>query len=396
AFSRIGPASADMQQTLGAVYYRRGWLERGLERYRMAATLDDRDIDARIGQVETLLDLHRAEQATPLHDSLVATRPRNVHVQRMDTYHARHTGWQFAATADRGRSHVRGNALASPSPMGNRDGDHAFDVQSPLLGNRWRLTAHTHDRWADFSDAAAGGVRVHDRRIGAGVRYENDKLDLRAYATRPNDRWSNDTGFGVEANWRLSDVLNGELLARRADPDASLQARRSGITGDRIAVGLNYVPSERTTLSTAAEHWRYSDGNRREVFGAQLDQRLLSRPHLLLNGLVEAYAGRGSRDDAPYFNPGSDGSLKVGLRVDHLAWRRYERHFRHRISVMAGPYWQEGFGSAIVPSARYEHEWSFGLGSTLVYGADWSRPVYDGVREQRLGFDIGFYWGTDR
>lgn len=390
-FARIGPASAEVQQALGAVYYRRGWLERALERYEMASTLDERHIDARVGQTETLLDLHRADQATALHDTLVATRPRNVHVQRMDTYYLRHTGWQVAATAEGGRSRARDGALASASPFGSRDGGHAVDVQSPLLGDRWRLTASNHDRWADF-----GGARVHDRRIGAGVRYEYDRLDLRAYATRPDDGWSGKTGFGIEADWRFNDVLNGVLLLRRTDPDASLQARRAGITGDRIAVGLNYVPSERTTVSAAAEHWRYSDGNRRDVVGAHLNQRLLSRPHLLINGLVDASAGRGSRADAPYFNPGRDASLGVGVRIDHLAWRRYERFFRHRLSVTAGPYWQEGFGARIVPTARYEHEWSFGLGSTLVYGANWSRPVYDGVREHRIGFDIGVYWGIDR
>lgn len=237
---------------------------------------------------------------------------------------------------------------------------------------------------------------MHDTRVGAGVRYEYDRLDVRAYATQPNDDWSNETGLGLETTWRFNDMLKGALLARRADPDASLQARRAGITGDRIAVGLDYVPSERTTLSTAAERWRYSDGNRRDVLGAHLDQRLLSRPHLLVNGLIDGYAGRGSRDDAPYFNPSRDASLGVGVRIDHLAWRRYERYFRHRLSVTAGPYWQEGFDTRIVPTARYEHEWRFGPGSTLLYGVSWSRPVYDGIREQRVGFDVGLYWGNDQ
>lgn len=390
-FSRIGPTSSDVQQTLGAVYYRRGWRERALERYRIASTLDDRNIDARVGQVETLLDLHRADQATPLHDSLLATRPRNVHVQRMDQFYRRHTGWQLTATAERGRSQVRDRAPVSSSPFGSRDGGHAVEVQSPLLNHRWRLTAGSHERWADFD-----GVRVRDQRLGAGVRYVYDKLDLRAYATRPNDDWSDRTGFGMEAGWRFNDVLSGALLAHRADPDASLQARRSGITGDRVAVGLTYVPSDRTALSTSAEHWRYSDGNLRAILGASFDQRLLTRPHVLVNGLIAASASRSSRDDAPYFNPGRDASLNVGVRVDHLAWRRYERFFRQRLSVSAGPYRQQGFGTDIVPSARYEHEWSFGLGSTLLYGVSWTRPVYDGIREQRVGFDIGFYWGTDQ
>ncbi|MNW09139.1 hypothetical protein D3C71_2060660 [compost metagenome] len=61
--------------------------------------------------------------------------------------------------------------------------------------------------------------------------------------------------------------------------------------------------------------------------------------------------------------------------------------------MQAGPYWQENFGSHWVPQVRYEHEWRFGTGRVLDYGVNWSRPVYDGIREDRLGFDLSFRWG---
>lgn len=392
AFSRIAPASPDVQQTLGAVYYRRGWLERALERQRMAETLDPRNVDARVGQAGSLLDLQQVAEALAIRDALIRSHPRNVHVQRLARHAQRHTGWQLAVTARRARSDVGDSAAStSASPLGSRDGGHALELQSPLLGDRWRLTAGTHESWVDFDD-----VRVRDRRVGAGVRYAHDRLDLRVYATRPNDGWSDRTGLGAQAQWRFSDTLSARVLVRRVDPDASLQARRAGITGDRASLGLTHAPSELTALSGSIEHWRYSDGNRRDAVGVRLDRRLSTRPHFLLNGLVAASGSRGSRDDAPYFNPGRDASLSIGLRADHLAWRRYERQFRHRLTVTAGPYWQEGFGSAVIPAARYEHEWNLGPGSTLVYGVNWTRPVYDGIREDRLGLDIGYFWGTDR
>ncbi|QDH70402.1 hypothetical protein FKV23_10130 [Lysobacter alkalisoli] len=119
----------------------------------------------------------------------------------------------------------------------------------------------------------------------------------------------------------------------------------------------------------------------------------MTRPHLLVDGLLGGYTSRGSRDDAPYFNPGRDGSLRIGARLDHITWRHYDRHFRQRFTASAGPYWQESHGSAWVPQLRYEHEWRFGIGRLLQYGVNWSRPVYDGVREERLGFDLAFRWG---
>nr|CEH71237.1 hypothetical protein XACS582_5150004 [Xanthomonas citri pv. citri] len=29
----------------------------------------------------------------------------------------------------------------------------------------------------------------------------------------------------------------------------------------------------------------------------------------------------------------------------------------------------------------------------MSYGVSWSRPVYDGQREQQLGLDLDFRWG---
>ena len=79
--------------------------------------------------------------------------------------------------------------------------------------------------------------------------------------------------------------------------------------------------------------------------------------------------------------------------LDHITWRHYERHFRQRLELMAGSYSQDGFGSAFVPAASYRHEWRFAPGSVLDYGVAWSRPVYDGRREDRIAFDITYRWG---
>jgi biofilm PGA synthesis protein PgaA len=85
--------------------------------------------------------------------------------------------------------------------------------------------------------------------------------------------------------------------------------------------------------------------------------------------------------------------VEIGLRVDQQLWRHYERHFRHRLTVSLGNYWQQGFGSALVPSAEYRHEWQLADGRIFEYGVSWSRPVYDGQRERHIGLDAGLRWG---
>ncbi|MCD9033056.1 poly-beta-1,6 N-acetyl-D-glucosamine export porin PgaA [Luteimonas sp. Y-2-2-4F] len=379
----VGPANAGLQSALGTVYALRGWPERALERFRMASTLDERDAHSRIGQVGALIALQRDDLARPVRDDLVRRHGELPAVQRMDQAWQLHRGWQWRAHAAGGRSEDG----AAVSPLGSRDRRYGVEVQTPILGDRWRLVAGYDYRWADFD-----GARVEDRRTSAGVRYAHDRLDWGLQANRARDGLGG-TGLDADAGWRFDDTWYARATVRRNDADASMQARAAGIVADSVGLEVNNVPSERTYWHAGVKHWRYDDGNRRDSLALGLDQRLFTRPQFLLNGLAGAYASRSSRDDAPYFNPSRDASLELGLRADHLAWRRYERHFRHRLTVSAGPYRQQGYGSAWVPAVRYEHEWQFALGRVLSYGLNWSRPVYDGQREERIGFDAEFRWG---
>ncbi|CAD0326244.1 hypothetical protein LN542_19575 [Xanthomonas hortorum pv. gardneri] len=115
---------------------------------------------------------------------------------------------------------------------------------------------------------------------------------------------------------------------------------------------------------------------------------------MLLDGLFAASAGRSADERAVnYFNPRRSSTVAAGMRIDQIGWRRYDYAFRQRLEVTVGPTYQSGFGSQWVPSAAYRHLWSLGDGSALSYGVSWSRPVYDGQREQQLGFDLDFRWG---
>ncbi|WP_242107291.1 poly-beta-1,6 N-acetyl-D-glucosamine export porin PgaA [Luteimonas aquatica] len=383
--SVYGPDDSGVQSSLGSVYDRRGWHERALQRHRMAATLDPQSVDARSGQIESLLELQRSDQARPIYDELQRVYPDTLNSRTLRDRWQRYMGWQWRAFAGWGRSDANGNR--SVSPVGSRDGVYGIEAETPLWDDRWRLTAGYADRYADFNDR-----RIHDRRGAVGVRYAYDRLDVHLQANRSFDDLDN-TGASLDIGWRFSDVLDAGLALRKYDPEASLQARAFGITADSAAVSLDWHPSELTTVGATAQAYRFEDGNRRQSLGVDLDQRLLTRPHFLLNGLASIYTSRGTRDDAPYFNPSRDASMELGVRADQLVWREYERHFRHRLTATVGPYWQEGYGTAWVPSLRYEHEWQFAAGKALVYGINWSRPVYDGRRERHLGFDAEFRWG---
>lgn len=392
ALVSVGAMNADLHQTLGSVYLQRGWGERGLERHRVARTLDPDNPAPRVGEVQALLDLDRTAEARPLMAELIRLHPDHIHAQRAQQRWQRRQGWQvthessWGRNTDDGRDDVDGTS--GRSPLGTRDARHALRVSSPLYDDRWRLTAHAADAYADFQ-----GERVRHQRAGLGVSYAQDRLQWGAEVSLPFDDYDDGVSIGSFGRWRFNDVLQATAAIWRHDPEASLQARRAGITADSAQVGLDYTPSESTTVAAGLQQLRYDDGNRREALSLRFDQRLISQPHFLLNGFGGAYTSRGSRDDAPYFNPARDQSLEVGLRADQIVWRRYDRHFRHRLAVSATHYEQQGFGSQWYPTARYEHEWQLTAGRQLSYGINFSRPVYDGVREERLGFDLRVYWG---
>ena len=349
----------------------------------MAYTLDPRDIAPRLGMYESYVQLQRDDLARPLHDDLLARYPSQPAVQRMDRDWRAHRGWQLLAKVEGGRSSGGGGT----SPLGNDDLHYGVEVASPVLNDRWRLFAFADRRSVSFQDQD-----IDPLWIGAGVRYRFDRLDAEAAVMRPNDSIG-DTGLRGGFGWQFNDRWHAGVTAARNDPEASMQARVAGITADSVAVAVDYTRNERTHWSFGGSRFRYDDGNRRDTLNSAIEQRLLTRPRLLIDGLGSVYTSRGSRDDAPYFNPSRDRSVEVGLRIDQQLWRHYERHFRHRLTVSVGNYWQEGFGSSIIPTVAYRHEWQFDQGRILEYGVSWSRPVYDGQRERHIGFDAALRWG---
>src|SRR5207253_6790825 len=65
---------------LGDIYARRGLHGEALERYREARTLDAANSIAALGEVKSLLAVHRAAEALPLAEALVAKAPEDVEV----------------------------------------------------------------------------------------------------------------------------------------------------------------------------------------------------------------------------------------------------------------------------------------------------------------------------
>nr|WP_274392078.1 tetratricopeptide repeat protein [Xanthomonas cucurbitae] len=385
----IGPDNAELQAALASIQARRGHTTQALQRNRVALTLDPHQKQARSGVVETQRDLDRPDLAAAQFKALRNEYPDDVCLQRLGTSLERQRGWQVHLSQAWGRSE-NDNRATSISPLGNHFGGTLLEAESPLLSERWRVGLRARDDWADFQD-----TRVRYRSFWLGTHYRYDRLDVSAYAGRALDDFDRDgTAWALDAGWRFSDAWYGSIAWRTRDPDASLQARRLGITADSVGATARWTPSDESRWELQVRQLRYSDGNRRDQLDLSGSQRLWARPHVLVDGLFAASAGRAQDDRVvDYFNPRRSAGVAAGVRIEQIGWRRYDHAFRQRLEVTAGPTYQSGFGSQWVPAVAYRHLWSLGDGSALTYGVSWAHPVYDGRREQQLGLDLDFRWG---
>lgn len=384
ALERIAPANAELQAALAAQEANRGWPQAALQRDRVALTLDPTQKDARVGVVENERALRRPDRAEAAMAPLRAEYPDDPGLARLDDTLSRDRGWQVHAASRYGDSD------GGHSPVGSRDGGTLLEAESPLIGDRWRVGLRAQEDWAELP-----GERVERRSLALGAHYRYDRLDVAAYAGRTLDDFGrDDPTASLEAEWRFSDAWTATFAATQQDPDASLQARRLGIHADGVMAGLRWTPSDDSRWTLQARQLRYDDGNRRQTLDLSGLQRLWAAPHLRLDGLLWASAGRAA-DDRPvdYYNPRRDASLSLGLGLEQIGWRRYGHAFRQRVEIAAGPAYQWGYGTHWVPSLAYRHLWSLGDGQALEYGVRWSQPVYDGERERYLSFDIDYRWG---
>jgi len=384
ALVALAPANPELQAALAAQQANRGWPQAALQRDLGALALDPSQKDARIGVVENQRALRRPDLAQAAFAPLHADYPDDPGLARLGATLARDRGWQVHLTSRIGRGD------GGASPLGSRDGGSLLEAESPLIGTRWRVGLRARDDWADLP-----GERVRQHSLSLGAHYRYDRLDLSVYGGRALDHFGrDDPTWSLEAGWRFSDTWSATLAATRQDPEASLQARRLGIQADGLAAGICWTPVDTTRWDLQARRLRYDDGNRRDSLDLAGTQRLWAAPHLLLDGLLRASTGRaGGTRSGDYYNPRRDAALALGVGLEQIGWRRYEHAFRQRLELAAGPAYQWGYGTRWLPSLAYRHLWSLGDGRALEYGLSWSRPVYDGMREQHVGFDIDYRWG---
>jgi len=375
--SRMAPALAYLHGALGDVAAARGWPRRANEEVEIAASLSPQDWGTRVALAQSALRLRRYAEARRRAAALMDVYGSEAAVKRLaDEIH------RFDQSELRTSFQSYKEKNSSPTSPGTGF-DAATRIYSPPLAERWRIlggfelsTAHTIEGWSKRY------------RTGGGVEWRLPGLTVEATG------WSNtgtlDRGSAqLSLNWSITDHWNIGAEAQLFSTGVPLRALHYGITGNSAGFSTGYDWHESRGWAANTQLMNFSDGNRRRAGGFRFVQRVADRPHFKAMLRPEVYLSTNSRQDVPYFNPSRDFSAALGVEVNHILWRRYERSFRQRFSGNGGTYWQRGYQTGVLATATYEHAYHFTPAMALNYGATFARRVYDGQPVPSLTLSIG-------
>ncbi|WP_186332285.1 poly-beta-1,6 N-acetyl-D-glucosamine export porin PgaA [Bordetella genomosp. 13] len=259
------------------------------------------------------------------------------------------------------------------------DEDYLVDarLQSGLIDDQWRV--FVRQAWAYGS---ANGIKAHRGRTGLGARWERDGWALEGEAHR-DDGGARNGGLAVAGEYRLNDHVELGLSYDSNALDLPWRAYDAGIAANVAAASVGYIVDESRRFDFSYQRMRYTDGNLNQTGTVGWTERWYSGPSQQFQTTLSVGRSTNRLTDVPYYSPASDLSADLEARYQWLTWKRDDRTFVQRLYANAGTYKQSGYGSGMAYGLRYEHEWSFRPGWSVIYGIGAAWHPYDGERERR-------------
>lgn len=380
AMNAEAPANADIRRELAMAELARGWPRRALETLKIADTYDERDAAAALDEAET----HRALYDYAAVDADLAQAEqqagRSGRVEDAQAAWQRESGWQFDITHDNGR----GN---SPD-YGDRDEETEATLASPLIDNHWRVLA-----LAQYASASLPEGDVARGHAGFGLQSFFQSIELYAQVLPAFDHFVRRTDFATGFNWAINDQWSWSTDWSSASSDVPLRAQYYGITGNALSTAMQWRASELTSARLAVYRDRFSDGNLRAGWLADVVQRLHTGDNLTWDGGVEIGGSHNSETDRPYFNPSQDRSYALTSVFQNMLSQYEDRSWTQRIDLAVGEYVERDYSAGLLVIARYGQLYQPHAGLRFGWGLAWHYQPYDGRSESRLVLDLTMHWG---
>ena len=376
-----GPANASIWNQLADTERARGWPRRAEDTLVGAAGLDPDDTSIRLGAIDTWRELGDFPRVEPALREVEAVVPRDPQVQLARQAWDRQRGWQFDLEHDRGRG-------GSPN-FGDADHETQATLQSPLLGERWRIYGITRLAAANLPEG-----HTQRERLGLGLRGYARGFEAYVQALPAVGNQTRRTALEAGLRWLPDDYWTYTLdWSNTGDADVPLRAHYYDITAHSLNVSAQWRASERSAIKLSANADRYSDGNRRHGWEAAWTQRAYTAPWFSVDGGLQAGATSNSRSDVPYYSPSCARWIAATGRLENMLYERYERSWSHQLDLSFGSYDECHYGSGWMASAHYGQRWAPHAGLAFGWGIGWNSQPYDGKRDNRVMLDLTLHWG---
>lgn len=366
--SSMAPMNAGFRSAQAETAMVRNHPDAAADHYREVLVDHPDDVAARAGFAGALFDVGELKAARELTDRLETEAPDAIAVRNAVRLRNATMAPRLEVDAEAGKD---GGALA------NRDWRTDTRLIAPWVDDQWRIFYHQA-----LAHASTDGGNVLLARSGLGAEWLKGRWNLSGEVNQANDGPYR-TGVALAARYRASDAWRLFATVDTNSLDTPWKARLAGIGAHATEVGASYVVDESRVFEGTAGRMDFSDGNARDSVGLTWRERLASSPEFQLESTMSIETARYQDQSVPYFSPSRETAEEIGLRGRYLTWKRDDRSFAQAVEVSTGRYQQEGFGSGLLWSLRYAHEWGLGPTMRLRYGLGVSSRPYDGVRERR-------------
>ena len=371
------PLSAEARADRAAVYGWRGWPLAAQEEYRIILSHTPDHTDAHLG----LANLYAQQGEFALaeqHWQALAPEADTRRLRRAREDFDRLYGWALDQRS--------GFTDSTGDTRGSREWRAGVELRTPVLGEGWRGYVGSDIQRADFPEG-----RGRERVDRLGVTRRQPHWEWRAGLHRA-DVNANGNGLHGELRWLPHDHGYLGLAVSTQSPQTPLRGRNQDVSADLLNLSGGWRWSESRHFDASASVWDFSDGNRRKSLQAAFAERLYVDHQWQLDGRVDAWASRNREGNFAYYNPREDASLTLGLDIHQRVFRHYHHQLRHRLQINAGVYYQQGYGSAPIGDIAWRPRWDINAGLAIEAGIALQTRVYDGQREQHLGFNLDLDW----
>ena len=234
------------------------------------------------------------------------------------------------------------------------------------------------------------GVSNRRDRVGAGISWMAAPWARFDIEVSKNAVRAGGEGIATKFEWKAGDTWNGDVYHDTYSLQVPLRARAQGVEGSLSGTSIRWRPDDVFSAGVGMSLHDLDDGNRSLLWLARAERLIASRGLWSLRGLGEISMGRNSKTDVPYFSPDHASSALLGLRLDQILFRRYERVFSHRLTAEGGFYDQALYDAGPIWDVSYEQEFVPSTGVMAVWGIQYRRRIYDGEDTDVVSADAGF------